>query len=91
MSARKVRCNMVKWKLLPDEQAWWWHWDAEDYHLPHIYSVRVSKTGRDRYFVANGKNAPWCDEMGGFWLKVEYPNVPSRAEQKKLTRGVPNR
>jgi hypothetical protein len=66
------------WKRLPDEQAWWWHWNGEDLAIPHIYFVMVSKTGPDRYFVAEREiNSPWCDEMGGAWLKVEYPNVPS--------------
>ena len=72
-----------QWKTLPDEQAWWWYWTGSDYAVPHICSVMVSKTGaKDRYFVADGNLAPWCDEMEGFWLKIDYPNVPTRAEQK---------
>lgn len=77
------------WAKLPDEQTWYWHWNGDDYSVPHIYSVMVSKTGRDRYFIANG--GAWCDEFGGWWLKIARPNVPSRAEQNKLTRGVPSR
>jgi hypothetical protein len=74
-----------QWKRLPDEQAWWWYWIGSDYTVPHICSVMVSKTGaKDRYFVADGNLAPWCDEMEGFWLKIEYPNIPSRAEQKRI-------
>jgi hypothetical protein len=81
-----------QWKTLPDEQAWWWYWTGSDYAVPHICSVMVSKTGaKDRYFVADGNLAPWCDEMKGFWLKIDYragtidrydypsaPNVPVR-------------
>src|SRR5271170_5805587 len=74
-----------EWKRLPDEQAWWWYWIGSDYTIPHICSVMVSKTGtKNRYFVADGSAAAWCDEMEGFWLKIEYPNVPSRAEQKHI-------
>lgn len=72
-----------KWMHLPNEQTWWWHWNGEDLAIPHIYSVMVSKTLNDRYFIAY-PDSRWCDELGGFWLKVQYPNVPSRTEQKSL-------
>lgn len=84
-SGPSLREKEPEWKLLPDEQAWWWYWIGSDYTLPHVCFVMVSKTGaKDRYFVADGKLAPWCDTMEGFWLKVEYPNVPIREEQKQL-------
>jgi hypothetical protein len=81
---REMIAEQSQWKTLPDEQAWWWwYWTGSDYAVPHICSVMVSKTGaKDRYFVADGNLAPWCDEMKGFWLKIDYPNVPTRAEQK---------
>lgn len=73
----------VEWRLNPDEQAWWWHWNGEDYAVPHVYSVLVSNTGGPRYFVSF-PDCRWCDEMGGFWLKVQYPNVPSREDQSEM-------
>lgn len=79
----KPRNEEVAWSLAPDEQAWWWHWNGEDYAIPHIYSVLVSKTGPDRYFIQY-PDSRWCDEIGGFWLKVQYPNVPTRTEQADL-------
>jgi hypothetical protein len=79
----------AKWLKVPNEQAWWWHWNGEVLAIPHIFSVMVSKTGPDRYFVADGQNAPWCDEMGGWWLKVEYPNVPTREYQRASLTSSP--
>jgi hypothetical protein len=66
-----------KWLVLPNEQAWWWYWNGENYMVPHIFSVMVSNTGTPRYFIQY-PDSRWCDEIGGWWLKVEYPNVPSR-------------
>jgi hypothetical protein len=71
-----------KWKVVPDEQAWWWHWTAEDLAIPFIHHVQKSGTN-GRYFI-DYPDSRWCDEIGGFWLKVQYPNVPSRAEQAEL-------
>jgi hypothetical protein len=68
------------WLKVPNEQEWWWHWDGEDYSIPFIYSVMVSKTGPDRYFVSF-PDSRWCDDIGGWWMKVERPNVPSREYQ----------
>jgi hypothetical protein len=85
-----VEAPLNKWKKAPDGQAWWWHWNGEGYAMPHVYSVMAGKRGPDeRYFVADGKLAPWCDGMGGFWLKVEYPNVPTRDEQKSIAGAQP--
>ena len=80
----------AEWKSLPDEQTWYWHWNGEDLSVPFIYQVMASLTGGRRYFVAGGIS-PWCDEMGGWWLKVERPNVPRRDYQKAAlaARDVP--
>jgi len=82
--AAEVERLQGKWKLLPDEQAWWWHWTAEDLAIPFIHHVQKSGTN-GRYFI-DYPDSRWCDEIGGFWLKVQYPNVPSRAEQSELKR-----
>jgi hypothetical protein len=96
----------AQWTLLPDEQAWYWHWTGEDYAVPHIYSVMASCSSQHRrYFLAYPDlRAPapafsssqhhryflaypdlrWCDEMGGFWLKIGYPNVPTRTKPAAL-------
>jgi len=71
------------WKLLPDEAAWWWHWTAEDLAIPFIYHVQKSGTAKGRFFI-DFPDSRWCDEVGGFWLKVQYPNVPSREEQAAI-------
>ena|SRR5271157_2717429 len=73
------------WLLAPNEQAWWWHWDGEDYSIPFIYSVMVSHTGPDRYFIAT-PDSRWCDEVGGWWRKVDRPNVPSREWQASMRK-----
>jgi hypothetical protein len=76
------------WIRLPNEQAWWWHWNGEDYSVPHIYSVLVSKTGSVRAGFVSYPDSRWCDEIGGWWLKVEYPNVPTREYQARLSSPV---
>jgi hypothetical protein len=66
------------WTRLPDEQAWYWHWNGEDYSAPFIHSVLASLTGSGvRYFVQY-PDSRWCDEVGGWWMKIDRPNVPSR-------------
>lgn len=72
-----------RWILLPNEQAWWWHWNGEDYAIPHIFHVRQSLTASGRYFI-DFPDSRWCDAVGGFWMKIEYPNVPTRETQAKL-------
>ena len=84
--AAAVSPASTKWMNLPNEQAWWWHWNGEDLAIPHIYSVMYSGTAK-RYFIAY-PDSRWCEELGGFWLKVQYPNVPSRDEQKSLAAGT---
>lgn len=70
------------WEAAPNEQDWWWHWDGESLSVPFIYSVMVSHSGSpDRYFITY-PDSRWCDELGGWWLKVERPNVPSREFQR---------
>jgi hypothetical protein len=82
-SGPSVREKEPEWKLLPDVQAWWWHWNGEDLAVPHIYFVMVSHSGPDRYFIAF-PDSRWCDALGGFWCKLEYPNMPTRERQKQL-------
>ena len=66
------------WVRLPDEQTWYWHWDGEDLSVPHIYSIMASHSGKGvRYFIGY-PDSRWCDEIGGWWLKINRPNVPSR-------------
>jgi hypothetical protein len=73
-----------KWISAPNEAAWWWHWNGQDYSVRFIYHVQHRRCGTvDRYFV-DYPDSRWCDEIGGFWLKVQYPNVPTREEQKAI-------
>ena len=62
--AAEVERLQGKWKLLPDEQAWWWHWTAEDLAIPFIYHVQKSGTN-GRYFI-DYPDSRWCDEIVGF-------------------------
>lgn len=84
MSCGPANVPREQWVRLPDEQTWYWHWNGEDLAVPHIYSVMTSHSGRsDRYFVAY-PDSRWCDELGGWWLKIDRPNVPSREYQASL-------
>lgn len=74
--ARKDELGTPNWKTLPDSQGWWWHWNGDVETAPFIHSVLVSKTGKDRYFSADGDLAPWCDELGGQWLEILTPSLP---------------
>ena len=31
--------GVPNWVRMPDEQTWYWHWNGDDYSVPHIYSV----------------------------------------------------
>jgi hypothetical protein len=75
--------GVPNWVRMPDEQTWYWHWNGDDYSVPHIYSVMASLTGETKYFVAY-PDSRWCKDMGGWWLKIARPNIPSR---EWLTRG----
>jgi hypothetical protein len=79
MSDNEKVYKIPRWVRLPDEQTWYWHWDGEILSVPHIYSVMASHSGNPvRYFIAY-PDSRWCDEVGGWWLKIERPNVPTRA------------
>jgi hypothetical protein len=67
-------------KTPPTEQADYWNWDGDPDHAPMIYHVLWSGTAK-KCFVSIGQygieNAIWCDEFGGWWLKIEQPSIPS--------------
>ena len=69
--------KVPNWVREPDEQTWYWHWNGDDYSVPHIYSVMASLTGETKYFVSY-PDSRWCRDMAGWWLKIARPNVPSR-------------
>lgn len=62
----------------PTEQGEYWNWDGDEDHAPMIYHVLWSGTAK-KCFVSMGqydiKNAIWCDEFGGWWLKIEQPSI----------------
>lgn len=31
--------GVPNWVRMPDEQTWYWHWNGDDYSVPHIYAV----------------------------------------------------
>lgn len=77
----------LTWTRLPDEQTWYWHWNGEDLAVPFIYSVMTSCSGaKNRYFIAY-PDSRWCDEMGGWWLKIVRPNVPTREALRNAEAG----
>jgi len=69
----------VRWsKEPPTEQADYWHWDGDEDHAPMIYHVLWSGTAK-KCFVSIGQygidEAIWCDNFGGYWMKIEQPSV----------------
>lgn len=80
-------------KTPPTEQADYWHWNGDPDHAPMIYHVMWSGTAK-KCFVSMGQydidEAIWCDNFGGWWLKIEQPSIPSdraaiAASQKEET------
>lgn len=67
-------------KTPPTEQADYWHWNDDPDHAPMIYHVMWSGTAK-KCFVSMGQydidEAIWCDNFGGWWLKIEQPSIPS--------------
>lgn len=67
-------------KTPPTEQADYWHWNGDPDHAPMIYHVMWSGTAK-KCFVSMGQydidEAIWCDNFGGWWLKIEQPSIPS--------------
>jgi hypothetical protein len=73
--------DAARWtKTPPTEQADYWNWDGDPDHAPMVYHVLWSGTAK-KCFVSIGQygieNAIWCDEFGGWWLKIEQPTTPS--------------
>jgi hypothetical protein len=61
----------------PTEQAWYWHWNGSPDASPFIYSVLVSGAN-GKCFISNSSrsSAPWCEDVGGWWMKIEPPALP---------------
>lgn len=69
------------WLSKPDSQGYWWHWDGNPDLAPFIYGVLVSLTGEvHRYFIQY-PDSRWCDEIGGFWMKIEQPSLPTKEKR----------
>lgn len=66
---------------LPDEQCDYWHWNGDEDSAPIHVSVFYSG-GSESYFLPAGQYG-WtepqdCKSLGGYWMKDETPNSPSR-------------
>jgi hypothetical protein len=77
--AAPAQAGDAQWsKEPPTEQADYWHWDGDEDHAPMIYHVLWSGTAK-KCFVSIGQygidEAIWCDNFGGYWMKIEQPSV----------------
>lgn len=67
-------------KETPSSQDWYWHWTGDPNQAAFPVSVLFSGTAK-RFFVAmtsthSGK-AEWCDDYGGYWMKIVQPSTAS--------------
>lgn len=68
----------AKWTTnVPTEQGWYWHWNGSPDDAPFVYAVLKSGTN-GKCFVQGSylPDAPWCEDIGGRWLKIETPLLP---------------
>jgi hypothetical protein len=82
-AAQQVAVDDARWaKEPPTEQADYWHWDGDEDHAPMIYHVLWSGTAK-KCFVSIGQygidEAIWCDNFGGYWMKIEQPSTRDAA------------
>lgn len=63
----------------PAEQAMFWWWNGDRDSAPFACQVMYGGTD-NRYFVARNfmEETPWVDELGGFWMKCEEPEIPDQ-------------
>lgn len=68
---------------VPTEQGWYWHWDGVA-DVPFIHSVLWSGTnGKCFVSMAFQHSAPWCEDYGGWWLRIGTPALPDAALAQK--------
>jgi hypothetical protein len=76
----------AEWVREPTEQADYWHWDGDEDHAPMIYHVLWSGSA-NKCFVSQGQydidEAIWCENFGGWWLKIEQPSVRAALAAKR--------
>ena len=62
---------------VPTEQAWYWHWFGNPEDSPFIYSVLKSGTNGECFIQGSHlTGAPWCKDVGGWWMKISVPTPP---------------
>jgi len=70
-------------KTPPSDQGEYWHWNGDPDSAPTVFSILYSGTAKKCFVPMNQSytgQAIMCDLYGGYWLRIECPELPRGSE-----------